>query len=295
MGINANVLRLLLHARQSGVSFSHTATIGRQGIHIPPDLCRRILCEEFSAGLTDAEIDEALRQPFCERLLEALGAENVSSYVLSDFEGATFAHDFNLPVDEVHHENYSLVIDGGSLEHIFNFPVAVKNCMEMTRRGGHFIGVSPGNNYVGHGFYQFSPELFYRVFSEENGFEVREMFWVEGRAKPIWYRIPDAKHLGRRITARNDVPTFIMFIAQRVSDAPVFGLSPQQSDYSAIWKETKKDSRRPSEATQQSSRRPSVFERCWRRLLRQPAARSATYPDFAKVHIDELGGNGAVN
>ena len=65
---------------------------------------------------------------------------------------------------------YTLVIDGGCLEHIFNFPVAIKNCMEMLQEGGHFIGITPANNLMGHGFYQFSPELYFRIFSKENGF-----------------------------------------------------------------------------------------------------------------------------
>ena len=51
--------------------------------------------------------------------------------------------------------------------------------MEMVKRGGHFIGVTTLNNFCGHGFYQFSPELYYRVFAPGNGFEVVKMYVCE--------------------------------------------------------------------------------------------------------------------
>ncbi len=35
------------------------------------------------------------------------------------------------------------MVDGGTLEHIFNVPVALKSYMEMVRVGGHLILVCP--------------------------------------------------------------------------------------------------------------------------------------------------------
>ena len=78
----------------------------------------------------------------------------------------------NIPISDSSKDKYTVVIDGGSLEHVFNFPIAIKNCMEMLQVGGYFISLAPANNMLGHGFYQFSPELFYRIFSKENGFSV---------------------------------------------------------------------------------------------------------------------------
>lgn len=53
------------------------------------------------------------------------------------------------------------MVDGGALEHTFNVPVALTSYMEMVRVGGRLILVSPANDHFGHGFYQFSAELFY--------------------------------------------------------------------------------------------------------------------------------------
>jgi hypothetical protein len=74
---------------------------------------------------------------------------------------------------------FSVVYDGGTIEHVFNAVQAFKNGMEMVRVGGHFIQVNPANNFMGHGFWQFSPELIYRVFSAENGFNIRGVFLHE--------------------------------------------------------------------------------------------------------------------
>ena len=83
----------------------------------------------------------------------------------SSFEGATVVHDLNLPITEALKGRFDVVCDAGTIEHVMNFPTAIRNCMEMVRVGGHLILGTPANNFFGHGFYQFSPELWFRLFS----------------------------------------------------------------------------------------------------------------------------------
>jgi hypothetical protein len=52
--------------------------------------------------------------------------------------------------------------------------------MVTVREGGRMHIMTQCNNAMGHGFYQFSPELYHRVFSPENGFTVEQMFIAEG-------------------------------------------------------------------------------------------------------------------
>lgn len=101
-----------------------------------------------------------------EPLARALGAGNVSSCDFSGYEKATLIHDLNVPIGPEWHERFDMVIDGGTLEHVFNFPVAIANCMNLVKTGGHLLLFSPSNNMCGHGFYQFSPELFFRVLAK---------------------------------------------------------------------------------------------------------------------------------
>src|SRR2546430_1479496 len=96
------------------------------------------------------------------------------------------------------------------------------------------------NNYVGHGFYQFSPELFYRAFDSENGFEVRRMQLFEHCYPDKFYQtspheITDSAKIGKRVQLVNNRPTLLLVEARRTEEKPIFGSYPQQSFYTARW------------------------------------------------------------
>ncbi|MDR1149764.1 MAG: class I SAM-dependent methyltransferase, partial [Spirochaetaceae bacterium] len=86
-------------------------------------------------------------------MFKHFGAVTVDSIDYSDYEGASIVHDMNLPVPGHLKEKYDCVWDGGALEHVFNYPTAIKNCMDMVKIGGHLILETPCNNQCGHGFY----------------------------------------------------------------------------------------------------------------------------------------------
>jgi hypothetical protein len=167
--------------------------------------------------------------------LQFLGASQVHSFDYSDYEGATYIHDFNEKIPERFHNQYTVVLEAGSLEHIFNFPVAIENCMQMARIGGYYLGVSPTNNGMGSGFYQFSPELFFRVLNQQNGYSTRRMLLSEGRDSKKWYHVPDPEAVKRRVGFTNAVPTLLFILAKKESTCPIFATPPLQSDYVTTW------------------------------------------------------------
>lgn len=236
MGVDRHVLRFLLEARRKGVSFAQTMMIGRQSLDLPPAELQAML-RANGLSLTEAEVAEIYQQRgrFIEPLLHLLGAGRIESVDASSYEQATVVHDLNLPIPERLKGAFSCVLDGGSLEHVFNFPQAIKNCMEMVAEGGHFLGVAPANNWMGHGFYQFSPELYYRVFSERNGYAAEAMMVCETCAGAPWYSVADPEQLGRRVEWVNRRPTYLLVQARRLSRADIFQDPPQQSDYAAQW------------------------------------------------------------
>jgi hypothetical protein len=120
--------------------------------------------------------------------------------------------------------------------------------MEMVAVGGHFLAITPCNNWMGHGFYQFSPELFFRAFSEENGFNLQHMFTCRS-LRGRWYRVSDPKSIGQRVELINNYQTSLLIQAKRLRETEVFATAPQQSDYVAIW--TGETS--PSSATRRKS------------------------------------------
>jgi hypothetical protein len=107
--------------------------------------------------------------------------------------------------------------------------------MEMVQVGGHFTQVNEANNYMGHGFWQFSPELIYRAFSPENGFRIETVLLHEVTPGGAWYSARDPKQIGCRVQLSNRKPTYILTIAKRMALVEVFAKPPQQSDYVAKW------------------------------------------------------------
>jgi hypothetical protein len=238
MGLDKNGSRFILSCKEElNVSLDCVATIGRQDLHTNKKDLSAIL-DSFYLQYDEEKLDSIIKNKFCEKYLEFIGAGSVESFDNSDFEKATYIHDFNIPIPESFHNRYSLVIDGGSLEHIFNFPIAISNCMKMTKENGYIIIITPSNGYFGHGFYQFSSELFYRVFSEENGFKIIKAIKYEEHDS-VWKNVPDGKDVGRRITLDSLNPTYLLILAQKEKIKNIFEKAPQQSDYSLQWIQAK--------------------------------------------------------
>jgi len=229
MGLDANSTRFLLHAHKQGVDFSRTAMIGRQGMYLNAD--------ELQQNLRDFKFDIAAKHliegDYAEPFFRMLGATEIVSFDASDYEQASYIHDFNLPLDSKFFNHFTTVFDGGTLEHIFNFPQAISNCMEMVSLGGHFLGTTPTNNYSGHGLYQFSPELFFRVFSADNGFAVQSIVSFETGMN--WRAVASPDVVGHRVFVNSQRETLLLIIARKIATVPLFTKPVQQSDYTTLW------------------------------------------------------------
>ncbi len=234
MAFEIHGVRFLLEAARDGVSFEDTLTLGRTALGVR----RRQLEAAFRRArlpLAAGEAQRLLDGPYADAFLRRLGAARIASIDGSDYEGATIVHDLNRAASADLKGRYSAVIDGGTLEHVFNVPVALASCMRLLRVGGRFFAMTPCNNYMGHGFYQFSPELFWRVFGEPNGFVVERMFVCELAPTAPWYAVADPAAIGARVTLRNRRETQLLVQARKCRDVPPGALTVQQSDYVALW------------------------------------------------------------
>ena len=238
MGLDDKGTQFLLAARRLGVSFERTATIGRQRLYVTPALLRRRLAA-FGIVATDEDTRRLFDEDgFGEPLLRLLGATRTVSIDASAYEGASRILDLNQSLPPDLEGTFTVVIDAGSLEHVFDVPTAIRNCMRMVEPGGHFLAITPANNMMGHGFYQFSPELFYRVFSEANGFRVERML-VTGTSSTRWFEVADPKATGARVRLPGFRPTYLCVAARRVEMRSILDTPPQQSDYVMRWKGAK--------------------------------------------------------
>ncbi|MBX7156822.1 MAG: class I SAM-dependent methyltransferase [Verrucomicrobiae bacterium] len=238
MGLDINALYFLIAARQQGASFNQVITVGRPEVGINLNLLENEL-KQYRFPLKKSIRDLWTKEPyFAEPIFEALGAQSISTLDASNFMGANTIHDMNLPLPNSLKNRFDIVYDTGSLEHIFNFPVAIKNCMEMLKENGRLIIHTTANNCMGHGFYQFSPELFYRIFSEENGFEVERLILHPVGPYGKWYQANDPKTIKCRVELISLRPIYLLLQARKIVSRTLFETSPQQSDYQAAWDNT---------------------------------------------------------
>jgi len=237
-------VRFLLKARRRGVRFDRTLTLGRQQSYVNPTK-QKALGNEF--GIPSADSEELTYGGFADAFFrDWLGALDTVSLDASDFEGATRIHDLNRPVPPEWHEGFDVVVDGGTLEHVFNFPVAMESCMRMLKAGGTMFGFMPANNYCGHGFYQFSPELLFRIFTKESGFRIEQLLLVthpfpggELSSRFSFYSVRDPVEIRSRVGCMNSVPTALWIEARRERCTDVLSPKPQQSDYGQAWRGAK--------------------------------------------------------
>ena len=238
MGIIRSHAAFYLDARARGVDFARTLTLGRQRLYVTPDELHDLARRYHIAERDDLRYGEAA-DGF---LRQFLGVRDLQTIDHSSYEGATLMHDLNQPVPNAWREQFDVVLDSGTLEHIFNVPVALASCMQLVKRGGTLFLASPANNLCGHGFYQFSPELFFRLFKDANGFALTRIVLVthpfpgaELSPRQEWYEVTDPADIGVRVPIVTSTPAFLMIEAKRADIVPVLIEAPQQSDYIARW------------------------------------------------------------
>jgi hypothetical protein len=244
MGLMYHDASRLFEARCNGTSFENTLSFGRLklSLHSAELKALRARYRAYTGTAKEPLHKYEFGQYSDDFWVDFLGAKQVTTLDYSDYEGATLIHDMNIPVPENLHKGFDAVVDAGSLEHIFNFPTAIRNLMLMTKVGGTVFATTVANNLCGHGFYQFSPELMYRIFSAENGFEPPHVVLIEGvypavELRPMRgaYRVIDPAEAGQRIALQNPNPVMIMVDAKKKRHVMPFERPPQQSDYVITW------------------------------------------------------------
>ncbi|OYV07190.1 MAG: hypothetical protein CFE26_02290 [Verrucomicrobiales bacterium VVV1] len=274
---------MLRQSKSDGADFTKVCQVGRQALVVHPE-------DRASIGILDSNVpieNGDYIWPWADSFFrDTLGVRDFHTMDYSDYEGADLLHDLNSPLAVEHHGRFDVIVDGGTLEHIFNVPEALKTYMRLVKVGGRVFIFTPANGNCGHGFYQFSPEFFYRVFQPSNGFEVVRLWAVTHpfpsnflSRKETCYEVKDPAVVRDRVILSRSGPMMIMVEARKVNDNEPFGSGPPlQSDYVAEWQD-------PNEA---SSGSPAVrrglknfilgllplSRRYWLRGLKQRRAQS---------------------
>ncbi|MDA0990567.1 MAG: methyltransferase domain-containing protein [Verrucomicrobia bacterium] len=234
MGLNSNAILFLLGAHRSGVRFERCLTVGRLHINVYRQPLQRMLQR---AGVYDEvlfnQLSYASAVTYADPVLRMLGARDLHVMDVSDYEGADTLQDLNQPIPESLKSRFDVVCDGGSLEHVFNVPTALRNYMDMVVPGGSLFIHTPANSCCGHGFYQFSPDLFYRALSPENGFKVVRLILHADGPYNRWYQVADPREVRQRVELITWKPMHMLVHAVKTRDVGAAWVMPQQTTYEA--------------------------------------------------------------
>jgi SAM-dependent methyltransferase len=225
MGIDAHGIRFLEYVLRANGPMNETLTVGHQALDVPEREVRDYL------GLT-ASRQCAVSSFIDDLLAEEFGATSVASLDASSYEGATYVRDLNLEL-EPNFPQFDTIIDAGTLEHVFDVRTGFGNINRCCKVGGQILHILPANNFVGHGFYQFSPEFFYSLYNEARGFTDTEVYLADlGRLNAWWKVVPPTGV--SRSTAMCSHETYTLVRTRKISE-PAGTLPVQQSDYVSKW------------------------------------------------------------
>jgi len=252
MGIEASTMTFLNYCAHK-TEFGRTVTLGRQGYYVSK-ADKRYLSRLGLHRATDLE------EEYCEIALKRFfGSSIVDSIDNSSFEAAS--HIFDLNEVQNFDRQYDTVLDIGTTEHAFNILNAFKNMQRLCKIGGQVIHVAPANNFCGHGFWQFSPELFFHLYSVENGFSDVEVFLCETKRPRHWFKV-EAPSGNQRAETLSKKRLYVLVRAQKAEEKDL--TISFQTDYMNRWEDhsegTLEKASSKTEATQNPFKKTHMYQ-----------------------------------
>jgi SAM-dependent methyltransferase len=233
MGIGRAAIALLLEEAAARPFGGRLATLGRQTISATD---QEVASQFARFGLSPPTTKESRLDD--QKVFSRMGFASVESIDYSDFEGATHVLDLNS--DEISPAligQFDVVLDSGTIEHVFHVPNALKNVLTLTKEGGRVIFLSPSSNHVDHGFYMFSPTLF-MDYLLTNGLRIEKLYFIRysSSARAPWKAYAYDRESWRKfeIGALDGRPYLVFVVATRVPGSSI-GRIPQQTFYQERW------------------------------------------------------------
>lgn len=194
MGLTITSLKYILQKKKKYGFSGPVLTLGNQDIYATGEDIRK-WAEEYNIELnnpgktlysTSSDVPkinkEASQYIHAKTFFEFLGISEENYYDIDKFpfDKPRIIHDLQDPINPKFHDFFNLIIDAGTMEHIFDVRAVMENLAKMTKIGGYVLQFIPAQNFLNHGFYQFSPTFFYDFYTS-NGFEITESYIIEIR------------------------------------------------------------------------------------------------------------------
>lgn len=251
MGLPKPALRFIAREHKRKPFTGSVLTLGRQNVYATLEEVRQLLLSEqiepatLPSGIdTRTNIPNWVGVPYKDAtsdvvFFKLLGLNSIEALDYSDFENAEVVHDLNAPLPDELKGRFDLIVDSGTIEHVFDVRQVLTNISLLLKPGGRIIHISPANNYVNHGFYQFGPTIFFDYygvngFTDLRGFIVEhDTYLSESRPWEIFEITTDAEHL----TSKQSL--LVLFLAEKTVDSTADKV-PIQSCYQRVYQGTKK-------------------------------------------------------
>ena len=136
------------------------------------------------------------------------------------------AMDLNVDIPKTYnfHDQFDLVTNNGTGEHVFNQYMVFKNAHDLCKVNGFMIHVLPFYRWVDHGFFNYHPNLF-PCLANQNGYELLEL-WIGSSDAQYLHKL-DVNNLGRNKGYRGKLEldtwesdAMVAAIFRKVKDAP---------------------------------------------------------------------------
>jgi len=171
------------------------------------------------------------------QLFEDFGLGPMAALDLDGYAGAEIIFDLNEPDPPPEtRQRFGLIVNGGTLAHVFHVPNALANLNCMLKPGGAILHVLPCHNWFDHGFYQFSPTLMFDYYAAL-GFDLLESAMIifnPRRNEGNWWEIRAAPPgiFGSSTSGGLDDRTYLHTVLVRRGTAERERVAPIQSLYS---------------------------------------------------------------
>lgn len=239
MGVDFELFERLVEFSTRFRPEGRTLMLGRQSFGVNQRIVQKYdtVLEKNGYDLTHEDLLQD--DGFCETLMRKLGFGEVESMDFSGYESAAIIHDLNRPVDASLEEKFDFIFDGGTIEHVFNVPVALDNVFRMLKVGGRFISANGFNGWPSHGIYQFTPELVWTYWTRNCECAVHDCRGIHKHPRGGNYQIEfkDPAVTGNRLRLRGKIPEGPMYLyyeVERLADSAINN-RVLQSDYETKW------------------------------------------------------------
>lgn len=249
MGLPIPSMRLIIREHKKEPLKGHVLTLGRMAVLATYKEILNLFKEE---GVTPKALDEdfdtrtnisSMRKSIGKMnsftsdvvFFKLLGVDYLETLDISTYENADIIHDMNTPVPKNLVCRFDAIFDFGTTEHIFNTQQTLDNINLMLKPDGRVLHLVPATNRIGHGYYMFSPELFYDYYWANKFIDCQGYLVELNRGDPSFikwklyrYRYDSYKTLATSFKSPNGVGTF--FVARKTKDS-TSGITPAQRQF----------------------------------------------------------------